>query len=117
MKRKKLFLKIKASSLLETVLAMVIIAIMLIVGSQTYSVVTRSKSTLQEINEQGQFYTRLLKEVYLKNQQEVSWEGTYTSPYKLELETDAYILIQLKSERGKSLGSYVIYPNSVKFTP
>ena len=108
---------VKASSLLETVFAMVIIAVMLVIGSSVYAVVTRSKSTLQELNEQGIFFSTVIQEAYLKEMNTIPWEGTYTFSEEIEVETDAYKVIRLTSERGKILGTYVLYPTSIKLEP
>jgi hypothetical protein len=108
LKRKPL--QLKASSLLETVFAMVIIAVMLIIGSNVYTVVTRSKSTLQEINEQGMFFSTVLQTVYIKEEQEISWEGNYTYLEEVETEMETHKVIRLKSERGKVLNTYALFP-------
>jgi type II secretory pathway component PulJ len=54
--------KLKASSIIEVVIAMTIIAIVVAIGSMTYVNINQSNSTLKEINEEGEVLSRFINQ-------------------------------------------------------
>ena len=105
--------KLKASSIIEVVIAMTIIAIVVAIGSMTFVNINQSNSTLNEINEEGEVLTtfinqRLLLENELENEDFTSSQLVISNSENDQFQS---ILYKLSGRNNNTLWQFEVLKN------
>jgi hypothetical protein len=96
--------KLKASSIIEVVIAMTIIAVMVAIGSMIFVNINQSNSTLKEINEEGEVLTEFINQRLILGK-EVEAEDFNSSKLiisKTENEESQSLIYQLRGRNNNT---------------
>lgn len=105
--------KLKASSIIEVVIAMTIIAIVVAIGSMTYVNINQSNSTLKEINEEGEALSKFINQrLVLGNEIEnENFTSTKLIVSKSETEQFQSIIYKLTGRNDNILWQFEVLKN------
>lgn len=105
--------KLGASSIIEVVIAMTIIAVVVAIGSMVYVNVNQSNSSLQEINEEGEILTDFINKrlILKKNYDERDLSGTQLIISESESETNYSTIYHLKGRNENTLWKFEVLNN------